>query len=110
MRKDEIAETNEEMTAIKQRSPYRLDLTRIDGDGDVSCPKCGTTISPDDNTEESYTILEPRVSHRGLEILVIRCNTCSSHIHLTGFSLLQEISEADGGDTSSQETGELFAA
>jgi hypothetical protein len=74
---------------MKRIHVYKLDLTKIDGNGDFSCPRCGRTISPDDNTEEAYSILETKVSSHGLEELVIRCNTCSSHIHLTGFSLLQ---------------------
>jgi len=85
------------MNRVKQEHAYKLDLTRIDGNGDFPCPKCGNTISPDDNTEETYTILEPKVNSHGLQVLVIRCNRCSSHIHLTGFSLLQEIQDVDKG-------------
>jgi RNase P subunit RPR2 len=70
---------------------HRIDLTKIEGDGDVSCPQCGTVISPDDSTEEKYSVLEPKVSKNGLKEVVIYCNNCGSHIRLTGFSLLQEI-------------------
>jgi DNA-directed RNA polymerase subunit RPC12/RpoP len=70
---------------------YVLDLTKIDGSGDFSCPECGTAISPDDCTEEAYSIQEANVSDQGLEELVIRCNTCASELHLTGFSLLQKL-------------------
>jgi DNA-directed RNA polymerase subunit RPC12/RpoP len=76
---------------MKQIHAYRLDLTRIEGKGDFSCPRCGTKISPDDETEDIYTILEPKVNNHGLE-LVIRCNKCSSQIHMTGFSILQKMS------------------
>jgi hypothetical protein len=48
-------------------------------------------ISPEDSTEEKYSVLEPKVKGNGLEEVVILCNGCGSHIHLTGFSLLQEI-------------------
>jgi hypothetical protein len=70
---------------------YVLDLTKIDGSGDFSCPKCGTAISPDDCTQEAYSLLEANVNDQGLEELVIRCNTCESELHLTGFSLLQKL-------------------
>jgi len=70
---------------------HRVDLTKIDGDGDFSCPQCGIVISPEDSTEETYSILEPKVSNDGLEEVEILCNSCGSHIHLTGFSNLQEI-------------------
>ena len=74
---------------------YVLDLTKTDGDGDFSCPECGTAISPDDCTEEVYSILEVKVSNEGLEELVIRCNKCASELHLTGFSILQKLQDAD---------------
>jgi len=69
----------------------RVDLTKIDGNGDFSCPQCGIVISPEDSTDEKYSVLEPKVKNNGLEEVVILCNSCGSHIHLTGFSLLQEI-------------------
>jgi predicted RNA-binding Zn-ribbon protein involved in translation (DUF1610 family) len=77
---------------MEQKQAYKLDLTKIAGNGDFACPKCGNIISPDDITEEKYCILEPKVNSHGLEELIIRCNTCKSHIHLTGFSLLEELS------------------
>jgi predicted RNA-binding Zn-ribbon protein involved in translation (DUF1610 family) len=36
---------------------YTIDLTKIDGTGAFPCPKCGTMISPDDQTEETYQIV-----------------------------------------------------
>ena len=78
---------------MKQTHAYVLDLTKIDGNGNFSCPRCGTAISPDDCTEEAYSILEIKVNNYSLEKLVIRCNRCASQLHLTGFSLLQKLSE-----------------
>jgi hypothetical protein len=78
---------------VKQVHAYKIDLTKIDGNGEFSCPCCGTTISPDDETEEAYFILGSKVNSYGLEELVIRCRRCSSNIHLTGFSFLQQIEE-----------------
>jgi len=77
---------------MAQTQAYKLDLTEINGDGDFLCPRCGTLISPDETSEETYTILEPKVNNYGLEEIVISCNTCKSHIHLTGFSLLHKLS------------------
>ena len=76
---------------MKQIQVYVLDLTKIDGRGDFSCPNCGNAISPDECTEEAYSILEANVSDQGLEELSIRCNKCESELHLTGFSLLQKL-------------------
>jgi hypothetical protein len=77
---------------MEQTNAYKIDLTKLDGKGDFSCPKCAAMISPDDETEEVYSILDTLVDNHGLEELVILCNKCYSHIHLTGFSLLRELS------------------
>ena len=76
---------------MEQKQAYRVDLTKIDGNGDFSCPRCGNVISPDETTEETYCILEPKVNSHGLEEVVLCCNICQSHINLTGFSLLQKL-------------------
>jgi hypothetical protein len=78
---------------MKQPQVYALDLTKIDGSGEFSCPGCGTVISPNDCTEELYSIMETKVNKQGLAELVIRCNSCSSYLRLAGFSLLQKLSE-----------------
>jgi predicted RNA-binding Zn-ribbon protein involved in translation (DUF1610 family) len=75
---------------MKATSVYTIDLSKINGKGDFPCPRCGTTISPDDDTEETYTIIEPKVNSQGLSEIIIRCNKCTTHIQLTGFSLLQQ--------------------
>ena len=77
---------------MKQKQVYVLDLTKMDGSGNFACPLCGASISPDDCTEEAYSIIDVKVNGDGLSELVIRCNRCESRIHLTGFSLLQKLS------------------
>jgi hypothetical protein len=77
---------------MKQTCAYSVNLTKIKGKGDFLCPVCGTLISPDDTTEETYSIIEPKVNDKGLIEVVICCNLCGSQIHLTGFSLLEELS------------------
>jgi len=66
-----------------------LDLTKIDGNGDFPCPNCGIIISPEDETEDVYTILEEKVRNNALEEMLIQCNKCRSQIRLTGFSILE---------------------
>jgi hypothetical protein len=85
---------------MKQKQVYVLDLTKISGSGDFSCPRCGASISPSDCTEKVYSILEAKVNRHGLEELVIRCNKCTSQIHLTGFSLLQKLPETEEGKSN----------
>lgn len=77
---------------MKQIRVYKIDLTMITGSGDFQCPRCRNEISPDDTTEKAYTIMEPKVNEQGLVEIIIQCNKCESFIHLTGFSILQNIS------------------
>lgn len=74
---------------IKQVLVSELDLTKIQGKGDFSCPNCGVTISPEDESDDVYIILEEKIRNNALEELVIQCNKCSSRIRLTGFPLLE---------------------
>jgi transcription initiation factor IIE alpha subunit len=62
-----------------------VDLTTIDGDGAFPCPKCGVIISPDDETEEIYKILDTKVNNDELTELLLLCNKCGSKIKLVGF-------------------------
>jgi predicted RNA-binding Zn-ribbon protein involved in translation (DUF1610 family) len=69
----------------KKSVPYTIDLTQIDGDGSFPCPKCGTVISPEDETEQVYKIVDTKVVNDELVELVINCGECGSSIKLTGF-------------------------
>jgi len=71
--------------AVKKSMMYTIDLTKIDGDGAFPCPKCGTIISPDDETEEVYQIVETKVKNDELTELILTCNKCGTTIRLTGF-------------------------
>ena len=81
-----------------------MDLIKTDGEGDLSCTICGTAISPDDCTEKAYSIIEAKVSNQGLEELIIRCNKCSSELHLTGFSILQKLPDIDSEKTENEKS------
>ena len=69
----------------KKASTYKIDLTAIEGDGSFLCPKCGKSISPDDESEDNYQILDTKVINDELAELVICCAKCGSTIKLTGF-------------------------
>ena len=73
----------------KQVLVTKLDLTKIDGNGDFPCPNCGVIISPEDETEDVYIIVEETVRNDALEEMLIQCNKCGSRIRLTGFSVLE---------------------
>jgi predicted RNA-binding Zn-ribbon protein involved in translation (DUF1610 family) len=72
-------------TSVKREITYTVDLTKIDGDGAFSCPKCGTVISPDDETDSTYQIVETKVKNDELAELILTCNKCDTTIKLTGF-------------------------
>ncbi|MCW4030386.1 MAG: hypothetical protein NWE92_12160 [Candidatus Bathyarchaeota archaeon] len=73
-------------TLTKQPHTYRLDLSKTDRTGAFHCPNCNAEISPDDYTEETYTIYEIVATNNNLERLVLYCKRCQSFIQLTGFS------------------------
>ena len=68
-----------------KNSPFKIDLTKIDGDGSFPCPKCGTMISPEDETEQLYKIINTKVINDQLVELGIECSNCKTNITLTGF-------------------------
>ena len=70
---------------MKKNMGYTVDLTKIDGDGAFPCPKCGTIISPDDESEENYQIVNTKVKNDELAELVVICKKCGITIKLVGF-------------------------
>ena len=72
------------------RAIFKVDITQIEGDGDFPCPKCGATISPDDESETVYKIIDTKVKKESLEELVLMCNNCESRIRLIGFLSFDE--------------------
>ena len=64
---------------------YSIDLIAINGDGSFPCPKCGMTISPEDETEENYKVIDTKVVNNELAELVVECGKCGTTIKITGF-------------------------
>jgi len=71
---------------VKKANKYMMDLREIEGEGDFPCPKCGATISPEDESEQIYTIQELKMKGEQVEELIILCNNCGSKIHVLGFT------------------------
>ena len=78
-----------------QKSIYKIDMTKIEGEGDFPCPKCGTTISPDDETENVYTIIDIVENDDSIDDMSIRCNKCNSKINISGFDQLSTCEEGN---------------
>jgi len=69
----------------KKNVAYTLDLTKIDGQGDFSCPKCKVNISPEDESENIYSILEVHSKNGLLKEVLITCKICGSTLRILGF-------------------------
>jgi DNA-directed RNA polymerase subunit RPC12/RpoP len=69
---------------------FLIDLSKTKGSGDFRCPRCGTKISPDDKSEDVYTILEPVMKEDRLEEIILQCNRCGSKIYLIGFRAMEK--------------------
>jgi predicted RNA-binding Zn-ribbon protein involved in translation (DUF1610 family) len=69
----------------KKGMTYTVDLTKIDGDGAFPCPKCGAMISPDDESDETYHIVQTKVKDDSLSELILQCRKCGTSIKLVGF-------------------------
>lgn len=69
---------------------FEINLNEIEGDGAFPCPKCGMMISPEDETEDNYKIVDTKVVNDELVELIISCGKCGSNIRLTGFQFMEE--------------------
>jgi Zn finger protein HypA/HybF involved in hydrogenase expression len=69
----------------KKSLVYNVNLAILEGDGSFECPKCKVQISPDDESEDNYEILDTKVVNDELVELVICCAKCRSTIEVTGF-------------------------
>ena len=76
--------------AIGKNARFTIDLTQVEGEGSFPCPQCGTMISPDDDNEEVYKIVDTKVINGDLLELVISCGTCQTVIKVTGFQQIIE--------------------
>lgn len=85
------------MQKMRSARAYTVDLTTTVGTGEVMCPKCGNLLSPDDDTDKTYIILEAVTKKDLLQELVLRCNKCRSEIRLMGFNFLAQVCPKEAG-------------
>lgn len=81
----------QECQNMKEAETYVIDLYKIKGNGEFKCPKCGTKISPDDLSEDTYRIMETQVREDHIEKVILQCKKCGSNLHLTGFQSLEHL-------------------
>jgi peptide subunit release factor 1 (eRF1) len=75
---------------MERKKPLVVDLSETKRNGQFKCPKCGVKISPDDQSEYTYSILETVMKGDYLEELILHCNRCGSKIHLVGFNVSED--------------------
>ena len=81
---------------MKQVSAFRINLNDIEGNGDFPCPSCGVIISPDDESEKTYKIINIETYKDGsLKTLTLLCNQCRATIILEGFEALNSLEDFD---------------
>ncbi|MCW4000866.1 MAG: hypothetical protein NWE93_11560 [Candidatus Bathyarchaeota archaeon] len=73
------------MKKLEKRCIQTVNLANLEGDGSFACPKCGVSISPDDESEDNYEIIDTKVVNDELSELVIACGKCGCTIKLIGF-------------------------
>jgi phage FluMu protein Com len=72
-----------------RKKTFRVDIVKMAGGADIQCPRCKNLISPDDQSEEAYSIVDTILGEEDELIkVVIRCNRCDSIISLEGFEAL----------------------
>ncbi len=77
-------------TEVRKNAQYTIDLAQTEGEGSFPCPKCGAMISPDDDSEETYKIVDTKMLNGELVGLVMSCCSCGTVIKLTGFQQAME--------------------
>ena len=65
---------------------FEIDLRRLEGAGNFPCPKCGTLIDPDDESDKVYQITEEVTNGDELEEITLMCMKCMSKIRLIEFT------------------------
>jgi len=60
---------------------FRIDLKKLEGDGSFPCPNCGAMISPEDESNKVYIILDTYFENGELKEILLRCK-CGAEIEL----------------------------
>ena len=90
---------NQEEKGMEQIAAFRVDLNKIEGDGEFPCPSCGTLISPDDESNTTYEIIDVKTEEDGSpKSLNILCKMCGNTIIIEGFEALNEFDDLNEED------------
>jgi hypothetical protein len=67
---------------------YTVDLKKVKDEGEFPCPRCKALISPDDESDQNYLLLDTEMKHDDLSALLIECRRCNAVIRLEGFPIV----------------------
>ena len=67
---------------------YTIDLRKVKDEGEFPCPRCKALISPDDESDQNYLLLDTEMKHDDLSALLIECRRCNAVIRLEGFPIV----------------------
>jgi hypothetical protein len=73
----------------KTEAEYTFSFSSLENDGSFICTKCGTKISPEDETNENYEIIDTEIYNGEIAELIITCGKCGSILKLTGFQQIE---------------------
>jgi len=73
----------------KTETEYTVSFSSLANDGSFICTKCGTKISPEDETNENYEIIDTEIYNGEIAELIITCGKCGSILKLTGFQQIE---------------------
>ncbi len=86
----------EKTISFGRRMIFGIDLLKIDGEGEVICPKCREILSPNDPAGMTYEVLDSINSEDGALVeAFLQCKRCGSIIRLHGFAMLREIEHSN---------------
>jgi hypothetical protein len=70
----------------EKKCEHTINLANVNSeDGSFACPRCGVSISPDDESEDNYEIMDTKVVDGELAELDIACGKCGCLVKVTGF-------------------------
>ena len=73
----------------KTVAEYPVSFSSLANDGSFNCTKCGIKISPEDETNENYEIIDTEIHDGEIAELIITCGKCGSILKLTGFQQIE---------------------
>jgi DNA-directed RNA polymerase subunit RPC12/RpoP len=73
------------------QADFEVEVKDLDQNGAFPCPKCESEISPDDDSEENYVIINTKTKGDQLISLTFECKKCRTRTLLKGFPEFEQM-------------------